>query len=1687
MEDVNEILLEETIPILCGVPYDPSIPINSSVYQIVPNIEEKIRNYINPKSLYQTLQLLITENPLNISKLSKSFSSELVKKIKTSNENELSVILGLLEQLLKIRLTTKDFTDLFHLYITSNNCNVEILSLLNSLARFGGPERYYAFPGFLTCLYKTITIGTTDNWGISLTFRSRGNGVILSIQSPSIGITITIKEGFLYIECGLNTPSLITTPNKNDLQLNNRRVVNGKWYNLIIMHSKREQRLVVEIEKENFTFSLNYPKNEEAIISIGGISSNSKSYFTGDITDVIILPEETIIRYDQKELTKDMLLFECYKISNFTPIVTIIRETPGAIINRIGGISKLFILLNQKYNTRALEDCEKILDLYFRLLSTFKMLRQESIENNEISTIFQTLINLAEITKEHTFNETKKLQTPIVKEFISFALRLINSHSFLSIRNIILRHIFDIRWWPNDSLRVEYIKELQESMSHTVLGTLPFKLFEKLSYRSLMLWILYDDIPEFEKETIPRAHLQWRCGYIQYITSIIIKDVYVVQYFMTDSLHLLDTAIQTNDFNTEALLIYMYVCMVLTSQGELKSFISTMLKKNKTALLYLYIQQNPSFLKGNIERLLALINIEVKYNVIVDAMNSTRLTPLLYQIAIECSFNNIRNTYIDTTTTGYLSSKGFLLNMNQMKLKQDFLTPFLKSISIAISNNLSNNMVVLDIILNDLVQCLENHIIWKYLLKSKYWITIFIDIAVSLVSSKEYNILQRLQNIFARIIGIAFQQQNVSLENIICYLLSKLQNKEKFYIIFRSLLKCLVKNVLCQLNNDSRDKMVIQMILLFSDFFCRTCSYGCDTALPHFEEDYELITKCLEYHHPQPKLCNSKVASMQHVFIVHLILCQLHSIALKNNNIPLLRKTLQLIPPYLVQRPQIEGYDSWVIFHLYDIVKQCNDPSVRRDISNMMYLLNLKQQPQMELDFKGIQLFGKELVSFYKTHENGLKVQADVLKVEENKPRNNPSFVFKEVQYPNLDVAPMDYNRLVMSDTDIRLRLFTSSRRNWSNAFKSNILIDIVNSNTFKFEEIGFSEVRPIIVLKPVSIDENNISIITPSSLENEYREVLEKKKGLIHFKSLTSDDGMDGVLIYLSKKEIARIYINADNLQLIIKTPSKIDEFGLNIITMVILRREEYIELYIKYHRPLLIHMKDSLKFLNNLSHITLNHQIQTVIYIDPIKAFNQSTIIKDWTNGRMSNYMFINQLNFFAGYSYNDINNHPFFPWIDTSMSWETLICHIIDRSKQNLLRNEFSLIPSPNPEVRTSVKLEPVDVCCLLYSIVPFTLLLPFYQAQTLHGKAIRSIDQLANSALVPEIYSYPLLMSLERLYILRMTLEMAVLSKELHKWLLKAFSILNGLPKKKYEYDFSGIFLNQEGIKINVLPTNNGTALTVGEEGFSVKSNNSGFNEISVFMRSCKMKKVEGLNNIDVIYDGNEMIIIESLNGKTLIKQKGSVVDVNGKILSIIDSKKGTIEYVLKNSIGVEWKYYNNNHQNTILKIEEIQPIQNAFISSKKCIVLFTENSFYCKSICGTTIYTKLFIPHLFSLSANGFSYYVYQNTLHVETLNGIHKEIQLNLDYISMTTLTCLFLDFIILTQPNQITTYVFLGDRFVLLDSIPFVDGWTIISVQSNCLINDDPTNWTFVVNCEKDNANSFVVYSLNYITLKSN
>ncbi|KAL7716780.1 hypothetical protein QTN25_005741 [Entamoeba marina] len=706
--------------------------------------------------------------------------------------------------------------------------------------------------------------------------------------------------------------------------------------------------------------------------------------------------------------------------------------------------------------------------------------------------------------------------------------------------------------------------------------------------------------------------------------------------------------------------------------------------------------------------------------------------------------------------------------------------------------------------------------------------------------------LERSQKVFARLIGFAFTTTTyISLETVICSLLSKMKQQEKFFIIFRSLLNHIVFDVLSTLSTETLANIIPQLLLLFSYFFCKCNSYGCDSSLPFFQNDFKLISKCLDHYIPQSKPCDSQVSSMQHVFSVHLILCHLHSLTLNKSPVQLIRKTIQLLPPYFVEKPSYQGYNSWVIFHLKDIVEESADSNVRRDVANMLHLLDSSRKIPTTLDYKGIQTFGKLIESLYTTHQNGLKMQSDCVDVESKKSKPLFKSTFHQIQIPNIGVAQMDYPRLIISETDFILRVSTSTKKNYNMSLRSNPLFKIKQEPFQAFSGISFSDIKPFGIIKKT--EQHDVNVLDPvKGFDEEYEQVSKKSKGLVDFMTLPHD----------------QIYINPNNLQLCIKTQNKMIEFDLHLLETVIKRKQDIFELYVKMKHPIMFFFKDGTKFMTTLTHTIESHAISTTIITDLQKTISSSIVSKEWSMGRVSNYSYLHFLNIFNGKSFNSLNSHPIFPWLDSSVNWETFIPHITNQN----CHTSITTIPSPKPTIREFSKLSATQVCCTLHNYEPFQSLLPYYQAQTMSGKAIRSIDQNSKHGLPSEVYLYPLLCSLDRFYILRMSLESKFLNTELLEWVKRAFPHIKKLTNKKFSYSFESIFSKKTSmveIHSNVAI---GNVISVGEQSVIFIDEEQRTN---MFVIGSKLRKIGDNNVYGLVNDSNDGLIeIETTSEKQL---------------------------------------------------------------------------------------------------------------------------------------------------------------------------------------------------------------------------
>ncbi|KAL7715207.1 hypothetical protein QTN25_007422 [Entamoeba marina] len=442
-----------------------------------------------------------------------------------------------------------------------------------------------------------------------------------------------------------------------------------------------------------------------------------------------------------------------------------------------------------------------------------------------------------------------------------------------------------------------------------------------------------------------------------------------------------------------------------------------------------------------------------------------------------------------------------------------------------------------------------------------------------------------------------------------------------------------------------------------------------------------------------------------------------------------------------------------------------------------------------------------------------------------------------------------------------------------------------------------------------------------------------------------------------------------------------------------------------------------------------------------------------KLWADGLLSNYEYLCVLNNIASRSFHNINNYPIFPLINN----EKLVCR---KEKEHL---------------------QPSHLCCLLYSHMPFTRLLPLFQLQISNPpSAVRDIRKCTTQA-IPEIYSSqkiykgiggsddgisydtnksPTAQSI--VFKQRKLLESVEVTKALGEWINLNFGkhsnhpIQNIVIKRKRMIDFSNILTHtskndvlkivKDYTKQSIISLNVERNIVFTIEGFDVIVNED--NEI-------KTKCLRSSNIIRKIY---EVTITWKEQRKTIRIENGIVQCYFKETYSVID-----LELFITNTTGniFAYKILLDEKNNEIKQLHSF----TLYIGDK--IKSFDVSTYYGYLVCSTnsslyaySLYngSPLFITPAKSLSfccsSLGNTYSITGTMLLCYDIYGdIYNYYDINIlnqfPLIDITCITCSFIDIVLIATSFHILVLANTTTSFTVVDHFTIQNHFKYHTIQS--------------------------------------
>ncbi|KAL7716359.1 BEACH domain-containing protein [Entamoeba marina] len=291
----QDIPFDTTIPFVCGVPFVVDIPLSSYYYEIIPTINQTIREHLTAE-LIQTIDLLIL-SPINLLRITNDFFHEVLRQIKSS-EDELVMdsLLHLFVKILPFFLDHIIINELFGLYQSLDSKQLTYLTscLIESIS--STPTSYYVFNGLQTginlnlessCVSQTSYLIKTmyyplhipqDSFPVIYSLSTNTFQLIIGIDSTTSCIVMQYEtfKGNQQKQNGIALSRTYDTQIPTQIDC---------WNTLVLFHSTTN--FVLQLNDQLIQFSIPFPTiNESIALSIGNLDKKTGTFFIGFITGI---------------------------------------------------------------------------------------------------------------------------------------------------------------------------------------------------------------------------------------------------------------------------------------------------------------------------------------------------------------------------------------------------------------------------------------------------------------------------------------------------------------------------------------------------------------------------------------------------------------------------------------------------------------------------------------------------------------------------------------------------------------------------------------------------------------------------------------------------------------------------------------------------------------------------------------------------------------------------------------------------------------------------------------------------------------------------------------------------------------------------------------------------------------------------------------------------------------------------------------------------------------------------------------------------------------------------------------------------------------------------------------------------------------------------------------------------------
>ncbi|EDR27368.1 hypothetical protein EDI_061060 [Entamoeba dispar SAW760] len=1300
------------IKILCGIEYDPNIPIDSFVYLIEGDLLLKLqKNKEIGEEIFGTLSGLIS-NSINASLVTKEVITYIIDQLKhCSSDHAAYYMIDIISKRIGFYLDVELIKELMQLYslLPLTQSSQLTQSLAHTLSKKNIPRIYYSFTGFGTSINCVLSVNEwpKESSIYHTTFRPtkfiEGNTpLIFSFSTNSYEISLCINTQNYHLL--LKTDCLMSSGYEKKMVTNNRMsmtriydtqipIMLNEWYSIYLLH-KNDGSFQIQCNEHilsNLTVSYpNFVSSNIVLLQIGGDSDKPGFCFVGDITGFQWYYNYESIESAQKFLTNNIILrndINTFLGLQISPLKSmIIGDKPFYKIvstvknqsNKTNIINVCSSMVNSTFSPVYCGSSFRIDDMILRIggiipfcsllhfgfgykefntsnIPSILQLLSAIFKRNEILRSQCEEINFYNIILQFLLSNVNKGDIGCAIDYLSICVRLFTSSSVsINMKKEIVRYIFDIGYWIGNNKGVNYPYILRKLIPPTTFVTL--NLFKYITYEQLIMYIIAD---EEKMDTMPIY--QWliiKYEFIQYCTDIIIRcdiNKYVenIVFVLTNS----------KSSSVIILLLYSILCIICNTNEP-----PELLKQCISIFITMLNTNNPHIFCNTLKILYLLVGETTEIlSIVKERFERIDMIKELYDTVVQCC----------SETINYKLEKPIRLEQINSIKYPNILINFIKTMFLRIIESTSEEELT-TIILKDYSECKRNHSIFSIISINEEWENTFYLLLDFLHKKKDKENLKRLMNVLSNIILESFYQYQTSfLTNSIMKLHNLFKNWKDLYEILFEFFKIFLttKPFICEYQN----VLIIECGTFLSFITCGMFNYGRNKSTFHFDEQFNLISefinqvdvadylKQMNYSYSYFK----ELYPIYYYFNINLIISQLWGLVYKGfNDTSMYMKLFEMLcvvfPCYPLKRNHI-SYFNWFLYTTTLLFKQLN--LNQEDIEKLQnYQLNCIhsiQQYNNQL-FNNILIKRKQIIE---TSHIDLSMKDSVAEFYDSLMEAYHSIQttiqLEQIVFSDYNVAPLTIHKSIgINKTLPKLneRILFNTKK-----YKSDII-------AFREKElIRFKSVERKFINDSINQNENIISFDLkgfniPSkpifNLKNYHRgNILSIQERFMIDQESFNDIQVPFdaelitpcLLICIEQYYCGMFFIKDNSIHIKIKTHWYERPFSkiIRIVQRHFKDNDNAIEIFSLNKKPLFIMFFDQQNYqtiFTRLTSLQLEIKGKFSVIPNPSKIFIYCSYTKDWIEGKITTYEYLCQLNYYSGRSLIDISQYYIFPWTTT-----------------------------------------------------------------------------------------------------------------------------------------------------------------------------------------------------------------------------------------------------------------------------------------------------------------------------------------------------------------------------------------------------------------------------------------------------